>query len=254
MSTAAAGAPADVRERRSLRPVIPAIAATVAFIAVSAAGTLGLAAVAPGVDDRARDLLVEVLLALLVLGIIAGLGWRRDVGLNGIGGWRHLGLLVVPLLIVLLPFLGGLRGVDAGTIGFLVVGYAINSVAEDGMFRGILPRILRPSGLAWVVVLSSVLFGLVHFGNLLSRPDQSVAITAAQALGAFSEGIGLIALRLAMRSVVPVMVVHALGDLFLRLGGLPLIPVNVVQSILFLVFGIWLLRRHRAEIRADGWG
>lgn len=195
-----------------------------------------------------------MLLALLVLGIIAGLGWRREVGLNGVGEWRHLGLLVVPLLIVLLPFLGGLRGVDMGTIAFLVVGYAINSVAEDGMFRGILPRVLRPAGLVWVVVLSSLLFGLVHFGNLLSRPDQSVAITAAQALGAFSEGIGLIALRLAMRSVVPVMVVHALGDLFLRLGGLPLIPVNVVQSILFLVFGIWLLRRHRAELAADGWG
>lgn len=254
MSTTTAGAPTDVRAARSPRPPLLAIGLAVGFVAVAAAGTLGLAAVAPGIDDRTRDLLVEVLLALLVVGIIAGLGWRREVGINGIRAWRHPRLLVIPLLLVLLPFLGGLRGVDAGTVAFLVVGYTLNSVAEDGLFRGILPRILRPSGLAWVVVLSSVLFGLAHFGNLLSRPDQSVAITAAQALGAFSEGIGLIALRLVNRSVIPVMIVHALGDLFLQLGGLPIVPVNVVQSVLFLVFGIWLLRRYRTEIAADGWG
>jgi membrane protease YdiL (CAAX protease family) len=234
--------------------VLLAIAVAVTFSAVSAAGILVLAAMAPRIDDRARDMAVEVLLAALVLGLVAGLGWRRDVGINGVGEWRRLGLLAVPLLIVLLPFLGGFRGVDAPTIGFLVVGYTINSIAEDGMFRGILPRILRPSGLAWVVVLSSLLFGLVHIGNLLSRPDQSVAITVAQAVGAFTEGIGFIALRLVNRSVIPVMVVHALGDLFLRLGGLPIVPVSVVQSILFLVLGLWLLRRYRAEIRADGWG
>ena len=254
MSTTTAGAPADVRAGRSSRPLILAVGAAVTFIVASAAGTLLLGAMAPGVDGRTRDLLVEVLLAGLVLGIVAVVRWRRDVGINGIGEWRHLGLLVVPLVIVLLPFLGGLRGVDGATVGFLVVGYAINSIAEDGMFRGIVPQILRPSGLVWVVVLSSALFGLVHFGNLLSRPDQSVAITAAQAVGAFSEGVGLIALRLVMRSVIPVMVVHALGDLFLQLGGLPLIPVHVVQSVLFLVFGVWLLRRHRTELRTDGWG
>lgn len=254
MSTTTATSHAEVQPGRVLRPALLAIGAAVGFAVVSATATLVLGMVMPDADGRTRDLAVEILLASAVLAVVAVLGWRRDVGLNGIGEWRHLGLLAVPLVIVMLPFLGGLRDVAIATLGFLVVGYAINSVAEDVLFRGIVPRILRPAGLAWVVILSSLLFGLVHFGNLLTRPDQSVAITAAQALGAFTEGIGFVALRLVNRSVIPVMVIHALGDLFLQLGGLPIVPVNVIQSVLFLVYGVWLLRRYRAELRVDGWG
>jgi len=235
------------------RPVLVAILLAAGFLALSTAGTLVLNALAPDLEAKPRDLIVELILAIAVLGIIAARGWRERVGLNGVGAWRHLGLLIVPALILLLPFAGGVKGADPSLIGLLVVGYTLNSLAEDGMFRGILPEVLRTRGLVWVVVLSSLLFGLVHFGNILSRPDQSVAITAAQAVGAFSDGIGLVALRLVMRSIVPVMVIHAVSDLFFQLGGLPIVPANVVHSILFLVFGIWLLRRYRAELATDGW-
>ena len=235
------------------RPIVWAILLAVGFLAVSTLGTLGLNAAIPSVDGKNRDLIVELILAGFVLAIVGILGWRRDVGINGLSEWRHLSLLILPLLIVFIPFVGGFESTDSATLGVLLIGYAANSIAEDGMFRGIIPRVLRSRGLIWVVVVSSLLFGLAHFGNILSRPDQSVAITAAQAVGAFSEGIGLVAIRLATRTVIPVMVIHFLSDLFLQLGGFPTIPANVIQSVVMLIFGVWILRRYRRELAESGW-
>lgn len=235
------------------RPVLAATALAVAFAVVAAGGVIVLGGLVPWLEGKTRDLFVEILLAAFVLGIIAIMRWWRDVGFSGPAAWRHLSILAVPALIVLIPFAGGFKGVDAGTLGLLLVGYAINSLAEDGMFSGLLPRILRSRGLVVAVTVSALLFGLVHFGNILSRPDQSIAITAAQAVGVFTSGIGYISIRLATRSLIPVMLVHFLLDLFLQLGGAPVILANVIQSTLLLLFGVWLLRRYRREIAEHGW-
>ena len=232
----------------SRRPILLAVGLLAAFEVVSIGGTLVLDRVSD-LDGKARDLIVEALLAAGVVGLIAVLGWWRSTAFSTpIREWRNLRLLVLPLALTLLPFLGGVRNVETSTIGLLVIGYALNSIAEDGMFRGIVPRVLRSRGLLVAVVVSSLLFGLAHFGNIVSRPDQSVAITAAQALGAFTQGIGLVAVRLATDTIWPVMLVHFLGDLFGQLGGLPIVPSNVIESSVMLVFGIWVYRRHRGEM------
>ena len=251
MSAPATRTISAVRFDRS--PVISSIGLTVSFLAVSVGGTLLLGAIAPQLEGKGRDLLVEAMLAGFVLALISVLRWRREAGINAPHDWRHLGLLALPLLITLLPFAGGFRPVEAGTLGLLIVGYTLNSIAEDGMFRGILPRVLQAKSLIWAVVLSSLLFGLAHFGNIASRPDQSFAITAAQSLGAFTEGIGLVMVRLCVASVVPVMVIHALSDLFLQMGGVPIVLANVIHSVIMLGYGIWLFRRYRPMLTADGW-
>ena len=149
-----------------------------------------------------------------------------------------------------MPLLGGVKpGVDAGTIGLLLVGYAFNSLAEDGMFRGIMPRVLRDRGLLVAVVVSSLFFGLAHFGNIISRPDQSVAITAAQALGAFTQGIGLVASAREQHDLAGDADPRLPGgDLFGQVGGVPIVLANVIESIVMLVYGIWIYRRFRAEL------
>jgi len=229
-------------------PILLAVGLLVAFEVVSIGATLVLGRVSD-LDGKARDLIVEALLAAGVVGLVAVLGWWRSTAFSTpIREWRNLRLLILPLALTLLPFLGGVRNVETSTIGLLVVGYALNSIAEDGMFRGVVPRVLRSRGLLVAVVLSSLLFGLAHFGNIVSRPDQSVAITAAQALGAFTQGVGLVAMRLAMDTIWPVMLVHFLGDLFGQVGGLPIVLSNVIESTVMLVFGIWVYRRYRDEM------
>lgn len=230
----------------SRRPILLAVGLLFAFEVVSIGATLVFDRVS-GLDGKARDLVVEALLAAGVAGLIAALGWWRSTAFST-GHSRNLRLLILPLALTVLPLLGGVRNVETSTIGLLVVGYALNSIAEDGMFRGIVPRVLRSRGLLVAVVLSSLLFGLAHFGNIVSRPDQSVAITAAQALGAFTQGIGLVVVRLVMDTIWPVMLVHFLGDLFGQLGGLPIVLSNVIESTAMLVFGIWVYRGHRTEL------
>jgi hypothetical protein len=236
------------------QPVLSAVLLAVAFVVVAAGMTLLLGAVTPGLAGKDRDLIVEIVLALFVVGIVAALRWRREVGVNAPSQWRHPALLVVPAVAALIPFAGGFAGLGGTSLVVLLVGYTANSIAEDGMFNGILPRVLRSKGLLWVVILSPLLFGLAHFGNILSRPDQSVAITAGQALGVFTGGIGLLAVRLATRSLIPVMILHGASDLILQLGGFPLVLASVIQSILLLVFGIWVLRWYRRELAEQGWG
>jgi membrane protease YdiL (CAAX protease family) len=232
----------------SPRPILVAVALLVLFELVANGATLLLDA-ATALDGKVRDLVAETLLAGLVVGLVAALGWWRSTGFSTpFARWRHPRLLVLPLALTLLPFTGGFKGVDGGTLGVLVVGYALNSVAEDGMFRGIVPRVLRDRGLITAIVISSLLFGLAHFGNIVSRPDQSVPITAAQAFGAFTEAIGITAVRLATDTLWPVMLVHFLADLFGQLGGAPIVLWHVVYSVILLVYGIWVYRRHRTDM------
>jgi membrane protease YdiL (CAAX protease family) len=232
----------------SQRPILVAVALLVAFELVANGATLLLNATTT-LDGKVRDLVAEALLAALVIGLVAVLGWWRSTGFaTPVARWRNRRLLVLPFVLTLLPFTGGYKGVDGGTLGLLLVGYALNSVAEDGMFRGIVPRVLRDRGLVTAIVLSSLLFGLAHFGNIVSRPDQSVAITAAQAFGSFTEAIGITVIRLATDTIWPVMLVHLLADLFGQLGGAPIVLWHVVYSVILLVYGVWVYRRHRADM------
>lgn len=232
----------------SSRPILVAIGLLLAFELIANGATLVLGATGV-LDGKARDLVTEALLALFVVGIVASRGWWRSTGFTTpVSGWRHRRLLVLPLVLTLLPFSGGFAGTDGGTFAILVVGYGLNSIAEDGMFRGVVPRVLRDRGLLVAVVLSSLLFGLAHFGNLISRPDQSVAITAAQAFGSFTEAIGITALRLATDTIWPVMLIHFLADLFGQLGGAPVVLWHVVYSVILMVYGIWIYRRYRTDM------
>ena len=230
------------------RPIGIAIGLLIVFELVANGATLVLNAVG-AIDGKTRDLVVEALLALLVLGIIATRGWWRSTGFSTPRrDWRHMRLLILPFALTLLPFAGGFKGTDGSTLAVLVVGYGLNSIAEDGMFRGVIPRVLRDRGLLVAIVLSSFLFGLAHFGNIISRPDQSVAITAAQAFGSFTEAIGITAIRFATDTIWPVMAVHFLADLFGQLGGAPIVLWHVVYSVILLVYGIWVYRRYRTDM------
>jgi membrane protease YdiL (CAAX protease family) len=242
----------SIARQRDTNAVLLSIGLLIGYVVVAQGATLVLNA-GTTLDGKARDVISEAVLAAGVVALIAGLSWWRSTGFTTpVPEWRHVRLLVLPVALTLIPFLGGVRsGIDAGLIGLLVVGYALNSIAEDGMFRGVMPHVLRNRGLLTATVLSSVLFGLAHFGNIVSRPDQSVAITSAQALGAATQGFGLVALRLANRTIWPVMAIHFLADLFGQVGGMPIVLSNVIESVVMLVYGIWIYRRYRADLEAE---
>jgi membrane protease YdiL (CAAX protease family) len=228
------------------RPVLAALLLSLGWIAVSIVVVLGARALVPDIEPQAAALAALVVETLLVLLLLAGLGWWREVGLNGPSAWRDPALFLVPLALVLLPLVAGIKPIDGATLGFLLVGYLLTGFTEEVFARGILLRVLRPEGAIRSVVVAALLFGMLHLANVVIRGNP--AIIAAQAVGAATFAIGYGALRLRTNTLVPLIGLHALHDLVLQLGTLPLIPVDVAQDVVLFIFGLWLLRGLRTAM------
>ncbi len=222
-------------------PVRSAIALALTWIVVSLAVFLLVGRVAPDTDSQAAALVALVIMTILVLGGIGWLGWWHEVGFTPISEWRNLRLLVLPALIVVVPLLAGVDPIAASTLIFLIVGYALTGLTEEAFARGLLIRILEPSGVLRAVFISSLLFALLHLGNLVIRGGNP-AISFAQAVGAFSFGVGFAALRIRTWTIWPLIALHMVGDLVLNTMSLPLIPVAVAQDVALLVIGLYLIR------------
>jgi uncharacterized protein len=209
------------------------------FIDLIVATLLGLAAKAL-FPQYQPEFIALIALSILVAVTLSVLGWWGKAGFNAPARWREIGLVVVPFAIVLgLPFLKGIKTSDWSTFGYLVVAYALTGFMEEGMFRGIVLRVLKPTGVVHSILISSLLFGLLHIGNLLYR---SPAIVFAQMLGAFVHGIGLGAIRLRTNTIWFPVILHGLHDLALKYTNFPAIPLDVVQVTLLMLYGIYLLR------------
>ncbi len=186
-----------------------------------------------------------VLVSILTALALTVLGWWRAVGYNGPSHWRELGLLIIPAAaIIIIPFVAGSKTTDLGTFGYLVFSYFLVGFHEETVYRGIVLKILRPSGPVRAIFLSALLFGLAHLGNVLVR---NPFIAIAQAVGAFTgEGVGFGVLRIRTNTIWFFVILHALHDLFLQYTRLPSIPVDVVQDVILFLYGLYLIRNRRA--------
>lgn len=227
-------------------PLLAACVTFVVYLIISTA--LGLAAMALFPQFRPEFVALIVLSALVALALTVLGGWRA-AGLNAPHEWRALGLLWVPFAIVLiLPFLMGVKTTDWGTFFYLVVGYALTGFMEEGLMRGIVLHMLKPLGVNRSVVISSLLFALIHVGNLLYR---NPFIVLAQMVGAFVHGVGLASIRMRTNTIWFVVILHALHDLFLQYSNFPVIPLDVVQVTLLMLYGIYILRTWKTPDRAQ---
>ncbi len=170
--------------------------------------------------------------------------WAREIGFTKTAEWAHLRLLVFPAVLALLPLFGGVHGESAAMLALMVGGYVATALFEETLFRGVLLRIFLPSGTSRAIVVSSLLFGLMHLQNILFRDNPMIVFS--QAIGVFCFGVGYSVLRLRTNTIWPLIALHFLTDFTLQLTNLPLgakIGLMVVQDTLLLIYGIYLLRR-----------
>ncbi len=227
-------------------PLATAIIITVAEIVISVA--LGLAAKSL-LPQFQPEFVTLVALSFLVALALTALGWWKVAGFNGPTQWREVGLVIIPFIVVLgLPFLKGFNTENPSSLAYLVVGYALTGFMEEGLMRGIVLRVLKPLGINRSVVISAVLFALLHMTNFLFR---SPFIVLAQMLGAFVHGIGLAAIRLRTNTIWFVIILHGLHDLALKYTNFPAIPLDVVQVTLIMIYGIYILRTWKHPLVAE---
>lgn len=218
-------------------PIAAAILILLAYLVVST--LFGFAAKA-FLPQYQPDFVALIALSVLVALTLTVLGWWKVAGFNNPTEWRDVSVVLIPLLIVsVLPFLRGINLENADSLLYLIVGYSLTGFMEEGLMRGIVLRVLKPTGITRSVVISALLFGLMHIGNVLYR---NPLIVLAQMLGAFVQGIGLAAIRLRTNTIWFVVILHGLHDLFLKYTTFPPIPLDVVQVTLTMLYGIYLLR------------
>ncbi len=189
--------------------------------------------------------------------------WRlwRPAGFGTAPTWRRV-VPALPLLVLpVLPAIFGPGLGDAPAWKFAVAAFGVATVAfgEEGVFRGVVMRVLLTRGVRPALFGSSALFGLLHVVNLMNR-SHPITVTA-QVLMTFGIGIGFGAVALATGTIWPLVVVHflmdfvntiqaaapgddsgaALSDLLVN-GG-----INVALGVLAAGYGLWLLR-HRVGL------
>ncbi|MFN8382533.1 MAG: CPBP family intramembrane glutamic endopeptidase [Anaerolineales bacterium] len=218
------------------RPTLAAVFIFIVYMIFTTGFGLAAKAIFPHFQP---EFIALIGLSVMVALALSVLGWWKAAGFNFPTEWRDSNLMIVPFIIVLgLPFLMGIKPSDAGTFIYLLIGYTLTGFMEEGLMRGIVMRVLKPTGTTRSVFVSALLFGLMHIGNLLYR---NPIIVFAQMIGAFVHGIGLGAIRLRTNTIWFPVILHGLHDLALKYTNFPAIPLDVVQVTLLMIYGIYLL-------------
>ncbi|MGW3951243.1 CPBP family intramembrane glutamic endopeptidase [Streptomyces sp. NPDC004752] len=173
-------------------------------------------------------------------------GWLRASGTATWGRARRW-WLAAPLLFIACSYtVAGLDGsttvVTSGLVSLLWVG-----VNEEIYSRGLVQQTLAPMGAARASLLVGLLFGSGHIQNYFFF-DAPLDNTLWQMLSAGLFGFTCAALRYAIGSVWPMVVVHGLDDFFqIRSPGAAPDWWQVSVYVFHALYGAWLLRRYGAD-------
>ncbi|MER6531514.1 CPBP family intramembrane glutamic endopeptidase [Streptomyces sp. NPDC001508] len=170
-------------------------------------------------------------------------GWLRGSGTATWGRVRRW-WLAAPLLAIACSYAvaglsGGTTVVVGGLFSLLWVG-----VNEEIYSRGLVQQTLTPLGPARAALWVGLLFGCGHLQNHLFF-DAPLDSTLWQMLSAGLFGFTCAALRYAIGSVWPMVVVHGLDDFFqIRSPGAAPDWWQVSVYVFHALYGVWLLRRY----------
>lgn len=173
---------------------------------------------------------------------------------------------LVGLICAIMAFLFGYNTPDrtpsvATMFGFILYNLAI-AVSEEFLFRGVMFTQMLKSWehkkrCIWTaIILSSTLFGLRHFLNLITTPNV-VITTVGQVLFTFMAGFYLSAVYLRTRNLWVCVVIHFLEDFFTGFWAIVSTSAAAAQSVdgtianmfllvamhsVYLLFGVLMLK------------
>jgi hypothetical protein len=224
------------------RPILSAVLLTLAWHVVLFALAEALAPLQPHWFPDLGYTLVNLGAAAVPIGLILWLGWTRSAGLV----WRRPDRswwLLAPLVLEAVSYsVDGVVGTARELLSAAVL-YTVLGISEESLSRGLVQRVLAVLGPVRAAVGVALLFGAGHTlsGIWFSHPmGDTIFIT----INAAAFGFACAALRWHLRTIWPLVVVHALGD-FLQIlspGNLPL-GVRVAYLLGFIGYGWWLLSR-----------
>ena len=207
------------------------------------------------------ELAAEFILAIVAVAILTWMHAWRLIGFGRLGTVRDLRFFWIPLFPALIAMpaavaevagLGPARALER-LVFWLVLATLVGFV-EEVSFRGLILRAFAPRGIWLAAVTSSLLFGLMHFLNLLSGTDLDATLVKVGYATAMGFAFAAVALRTGV--IWPLVVIHALVDVVAFAAANPTtatditggdVLVSAVYAAMFTVYGIVVLRGLRAS-------
>lgn len=200
---------------------------------------------------KAVTVCLGLVLSAALLAFIRRNGLREYYGLCGVKGGLESLLYLLPLAAVAsinlwngLTFQGDFFAALLYVVSMCFVGFL-----EEVIFRGLLFRGMCKTNVSTAILVSSLTFGMGHAVNLLMGAP--VADTLLQLVYASAVGFLFTAVFHVGGSILPCIAAHILvnvSSIFAvepGLGGR--VVMALVQSVVAVVCGMWILRRGRAE-------
>lgn len=162
--------------------------------------------------------------------------------------FRDPHLLLFPLLVGALSFLGGVQLPGAGLLTSALLGLLVATFAEEALYRGVFWQLLAPEGVmraaATISLLSSALF-LVRSAPVAPWPE-----TVYLSVLTFCAGFVYAALRWRTASIWPPILLHLALGLSAEISTPERVPYLVTLLVLtytlgFIGYGLFLLRNQR---------
>lgn len=214
-------------------------------------------------DSLSEAIGIPKLLTVLVGGILSLLLWNffrkyqlKDAfGLCPVRGNSQRFLHYLPLIAISsVNFWNGLTlQEDFLTIALHILSMCCVAFLEEAIFRGLLFRGLCRQNITTAIWVSSLTFGVGHIVNLLL--GEPVVPTLLQLVYASAIGFCYTALVCTGGSLIPCILSHAFVNatsIFAREGDtLQLVLTTMIQTVLSLGYGFFLLRRRSPDLTRE---
>jgi len=184
--------------------------------------------------------------ALVGLFIYRKLNKKKDVIRDQAVNKRQL-LWFIPIIIAeLIVFISGINVGEQLLYYFMLLLFTVFvGISEELFFRGIILNILKSKGIKYAIVVSSILFSILHLTNLAGGIDIKYAIL--QVIFSFIFGFVAAQITIISQSILPAMIWHFAHDFISFVTGNELNTTTtiilVVQCSILVLYSLYLNKK-----------
>ncbi|MCP1452399.1 CPBP family intramembrane glutamic endopeptidase [Priestia megaterium] len=152
-------------------------------------------------------------------------------------------LFYFPIILVeIVGFIVGIRHVSVEYLLSVVFFTVAVGFAEEIYFRSLILKTLEGKGVKKAIIISSVIFGITHLGNLVGGAN--IPYTIIQVVFAFAFGIVFAEIFYLTKSLIPVILWHFLHDTFGYIQKQPDIHGTIlfagIQTVILVAYALYM--------------
>ncbi len=195
-----------------------------------------------------------LILSTITALILKKMKWWKAIGFKRLDK-KSLYLLIIPVIPMIGNLFGSYRSLELGFYIYYLFLTIMSGFVEEGLYRGVMLRVLLQKGAWRAVSITSLIFSLSHIMNALAGWDWQHVVL--QLIYSFAIGFGWAAFALKTGTIWPLMIIHFLNNLFSFIKTENLIKTlqtskptmegivySVVLSIVFIIYGIIVTRSY----------